>query len=105
MRKVLLPIESPQAVDIAELLADNLPSAFWRMILAHVVDEQNTAVGPTLVRPFLMPLQVWAVLASVAEYGVAALAYVWCRFLAKIGWPDIESLGSLYNLIRLLLGI
>ena len=56
LREVLLPIESPQAVNVAELLAEDLPSAFWRVVLANIVDEQNATIGPALFRPFLVPL-------------------------------------------------
>lgn len=77
LRKVLLSIESPHTVDIAELLADDLPSAFWRVVLPNIVDQQNTTMCPALVCPFLVPLEIWTVFAFVPERGGAALAYIW----------------------------
>lgn len=77
LRKVLLPIESPQTVDIAELLANDLSPTFWRVVLPNIVDQQNTAMCPTLVCPFLVPLEVRAVFTLVSERGGPAVADVW----------------------------
>lgn len=84
LREVLLPIESPQAVNVAELLAEDLPSAFWRVILTNIVDEQDTAMSPALICPFLVPLQVRTMLAPVTECSVASLADVGWGFLAMV---------------------
>jgi hypothetical protein len=35
--KILLPVESPEAVNVAKLLTDNLPPALWRVIFTNVV--------------------------------------------------------------------
>ena len=92
--KVLLLVESSEAVNVAKLLTDDLPSTFWGMILANIVDQQYAAVLPAFVGPFFVPLEVGAMLAPMCEGGVPALADVWPRILTVVRWPYIEGSGS-----------
>jgi hypothetical protein len=77
LRQVFLAIIPPQTINIAELLTNDFSPAFCGMFLSNIINQQYTAVFPAFICPFLVPLEVRAVLASMSKRSVSPLTDGW----------------------------
>jgi hypothetical protein len=83
----ILPVKSPQAIHVAEFLADNLSSPFRGMVPVHIINQEDATMFPTLVSPFFMPLKAGAMLPPVIQGSVSARTSVRLRSLVSTRCP------------------
>ena len=79
----IFPVKSPQAIHVAELLADNLSPTFRGVVPIHIINQEDATMFPALVSPFFMPLKAGAMLPPVVQGSISARTSVRLRFLVS----------------------